>query len=103
VVLKELVDNALDACEKADVSPVIGIEVHGTHSGGIEISVSDNGPGIPTKTVESVLNFDTRTSDNAAYRSPSRGAQGNARVCSVDSRAISWIAAQKRHTRRGVL
>jgi hypothetical protein len=78
VVLKELVDNALDACEKADVSPVIGIEVHGTHSGGIEISVSDNGPGIPTKTVESILNFDTRTSDNAAYRSPSRGAQGNA-------------------------
>lgn len=78
VVLKELVDNALDACEKGNASPSIDVVIRDTSRGAIEISVSDNGPGIPEETVAALLNFDTRTSDNAAYRSPTRGAQGNA-------------------------
>jgi DNA topoisomerase VI subunit B len=89
VCLKELIDNALDACETAGVAPEVGVEV-GTEEvideggcwahphGLLRISVSDNGPGIPPQTVRKVLNFDTRTSDKAAYRSPTRGAQGNA-------------------------
>ena len=41
VVLKELVDNALDACEETDIAPEIEVTVD--DSG---ISVRDNGPGI---------------------------------------------------------
>jgi DNA topoisomerase VI subunit B len=77
VCLKELIDNALDACETARVAPDITVEV-GQTSGMIRITISDNGPGIPPEVVPKVLNFNTRTSDKAAYRSPTRGAQGNA-------------------------
>jgi DNA topoisomerase VI subunit B len=77
VVIKELADNALDACEEAGVAPKIGIEV--TRTGGeMAIVVSDNGTGVPPKTVRDALDFSVRVSDKAAYRSPTRGAQGNA-------------------------
>ncbi|HUT12080.1 MAG TPA: ATP-binding protein [Thermoguttaceae bacterium] len=73
VALKELLDNALDACEEAGVPPEITVTVdsHG-------IAVSDNGPGIPTDTVDGVLNFSVRASSREAYVAPDRGAQGNA-------------------------
>jgi DNA topoisomerase VI subunit B len=73
VVVKELVDNALDACEGARISPVIEIVVD---DGGI--TVSDNGPGMPPETVKALLNYIERTSSREAYVSLSRGAQGNA-------------------------
>jgi DNA topoisomerase VI subunit B len=40
VILKELIDNALDACEEVGIAPVISVTVdeHG-------IEVTDNGPG----------------------------------------------------------
>src|SRR5215210_1404942 len=77
VALKELLDNALDACETAGVAPEVRVEVQ-EDGDSIRLIVSDNGPGIPPETVRKVLNFNTRTSDKAAYRSPTRGAQGNA-------------------------
>jgi DNA topoisomerase VI subunit B len=73
VILKELIDNALDACEEAEVAPVITISV----SGG-KIVVIDNGPGLDPKVIERVLDYSTRTSSREAYVSPTRGAQGNA-------------------------
>ena len=73
VVLKELVDNALDACEETGVQPKI--LVRADHEG---ISVSDNGPGIPAATVNSILDFSVRVSSREAYVAPDRGAQGNA-------------------------
>lgn len=73
VVLKELVDNALDACEEADIAPEITITVDK-----IGITVTDNGPGIPAETVNGVLDFTVRVSSREAYVSPTRGAQGNA-------------------------
>jgi DNA topoisomerase VI subunit B len=73
VVLKELVDNALDACEEAEIAPVIAIAVKG-HS----IIIEDNGPGIPVKTINAVLDYSVRVSSREAYVSPTRGAQGNA-------------------------
>ena len=73
VILKELVDNALDECERAGVAPVITITV-----GDDSICVSDNGDGIPAKTVRQILNYANRASSNAAYVSPTRGQQGNA-------------------------
>ena len=68
VVVKELIDNSLGACEQAGVAPEIGIEL-----GGDSLTVWDNGPGIPAEVVRKVLDFSTRTSDKAAYISPTRG------------------------------
>ncbi len=73
VVLKELVDNALDACEEAEVAPEITIRVD--DSG---ITVIDNGPGIPAETITDILDFSMRVSSREAYVAPDRGAQGNA-------------------------
>jgi DNA topoisomerase VI subunit B len=77
VVVKELMDNALDACETAGVPPEVGLEV-ARNDQEIHIAVTDNGPGIPPETVRGALDFDVFVSDKAAYRSPTRGAQGNA-------------------------
>lgn len=73
VVLKELVDNALDAAEETGIAPVINIEVTDR-----EIVITDNGSGIPAETVAGVLDFSVRVSSREAYASPTRGAQGNA-------------------------
>jgi hypothetical protein len=77
VVIKELADNALDAAEYARVAPEVEISAQEKGSALI-LSVADNGPGIPPRTVQKMLDFNTRTSDKAVYRSPTRGAQGNA-------------------------
>src|ERR1700758_2484064 len=73
VVLKELVDNAIDACEEAEIAPVISVTVERG-----SIVIEDNGPGIPAKTIEGVLDYSIRVSSREAYASPTRGAQGNA-------------------------
>jgi hypothetical protein len=73
VVLKELMDNALDACEEAEIAPVISIAV----KPGL-ITIQDNGGGIETDTIESILDYSIRVSSREAYVSPTRGAQGNA-------------------------
>jgi hypothetical protein len=73
VVLKELVDNALDACEEAGIAPVISVTVEPG-----SIVIEDNGPGIPAKTIEGILDYSIRVSSREAYVSPTRGAQGNA-------------------------
>jgi DNA topoisomerase VI subunit B len=72
-LLKELVDNALDACEEAGRAPEVNIEV-----GTGKIVIADNGPGIPVNTVRRILDFSVRVSSREAYVSPTRGAQGNA-------------------------
>ncbi len=77
VCLKELVDNSLDACETAGVAPVVSVKVERDDEV-IRLSVADNGPGIPAEVVRKVLDYNVRVSDKAAYRSPTRGAQGNA-------------------------
>jgi hypothetical protein len=55
VVGKEVVDNALDACEENEVAPEITITVDsGT------IVITDNAGGIDSKTIESVLDYSIR-------------------------------------------
>jgi DNA topoisomerase VI subunit B len=73
VVLKELMDNALDACEEAVIQPEIKVAVDGE-----TITVADNGPGIPRQVVKDMLDFTQRVSAREAYVAPDRGAQGNA-------------------------
>ena len=70
-------NNALDAAESVGVMPELSFEI-GTSDGLLTISATDNGPGIPPELIEKVLDFSIRASDKAAYRSPTRGAQGNA-------------------------
>ena len=70
---KELIDNALDAAEEAEVAPVISIAV--TED---TIVIEDNAGGIDAETIASVLDYTIRVSTREAYVSPTRGAQGNA-------------------------
>jgi hypothetical protein len=73
VIVKELMDNALDACEEADVPPAVEVTADGAG-----IAVRDNGPGLPEATLRAAMDFSVRVSNRDAYVSPCRGAQGNA-------------------------
>jgi DNA topoisomerase VI subunit B len=73
VILKELVDNAIDACEEASQAPVVNVAV--TSDG---ITAHDNGPGISPESVTGICDFNVRQSSREAYVAPDRGAQGNA-------------------------
>src|SRR5215472_17402678 len=59
VILKELVDNALDAAEEVQIAPEISVEVS-TEAG--EIVITDNGPGLEAETIEGVLDYSIRVS-----------------------------------------
>jgi DNA topoisomerase VI subunit B len=73
VVGKEVMDNALDGCEEAEVAPDIAVIVDsGT------IIIQDNAGGIATETIESILDYTIRVSSREAYVSPARGSQGHA-------------------------
>lgn len=72
-LLKELVDNALDAAESAGIAPVICIDLADD-----AFSVTDNGPGLPLAVLEGSVDYSARVSDKLGYISPSRGQQGNA-------------------------
>src|SRR5262245_37121869 len=73
VALKELLDNAIDACEDCRIAPEVAVRVND-----LGVIVSDNGPGIAPETIEGILDFEVRASSREAYVSPTRGAQGNA-------------------------
>ncbi len=87
VVLKELLDNALDACEEAKVAPIVKVVVNADG-----ITVTDNGPGIPAKTIDGVLDYNVRISSREAYVSPTRGAQGNALMTLV---AMPYVLSEE--------
>ena len=72
-ILKELVDNALDACEATDTAPEINVIANDEI-----IHVSDNGPGISPKIIKKSLDYHVRVSDKSFYVSPTRGQMGNA-------------------------
>jgi DNA topoisomerase VI subunit B len=79
VVVKELLDNALDAAESAGRAPVIEIATRTDEYNEITfVTVTDNGAGITPATVTSLCDFNMLVSDKARYRGPTRGAQGNA-------------------------
>jgi DNA topoisomerase VI subunit B len=78
LVAKELLDNALDACEDCARAPVISVRFDSKL-----LEVEDNAKGIPAKTVKDLMYFQTRTGDKQAYVSPTRGAMGNALKCAL--------------------
>src|SRR5260370_41436794 len=65
VVLKELMDNALDACEEAEIAPVISIAVKPG-----SITIQDNAGGIETHTIKSILHYTIPVSNPEDYVSP---------------------------------
>src|SRR5260370_39266755 len=65
VVSKELIDNSLDACERAETPPRIVVDFRGD-----SLMVADNGPGLQSETLERVLDFGSRTSDEVGYVAP---------------------------------
>jgi DNA topoisomerase VI subunit B len=75
VVLKELVDNALDDAEERGLAPFVEVTVN---TEDCTIIVADQGSGIDPKTVAALTDLSVRVSSRAAYIAPSRGAQGNA-------------------------
>ena len=77
IVVKELLDNALDGAETAGRAPNIDITTR-TDDGITFVTVTDNGAGITPATVDDVCDFTVLVSDKARYRGPARGAQGNA-------------------------
>src|SRR5215213_9700728 len=77
VLVKELVDNSLDAAEAAGIAPEIKVRIVGGHSY-FAAHVIDNGLGITSETLDKLLDYSTFTSDKAQYRTPTRGQQGNA-------------------------
>jgi DNA topoisomerase VI subunit B len=101
--VKELFDNALDACEEGDIAPAIEVSADATG-----ITILDNGPGLPEDTLQGALNFMVRTSNREAYVSPCRGAQGNAlktilpmaRVVDPENGQLIIESFGKRHTLR---
>jgi DNA topoisomerase VI subunit B len=75
-LVKELIDNALDACETLGILPDITVMLEPD-----ALSIRDNGPGLPVATLERSLDYLVRVSDKAHYVSPSRGQLGNALKC----------------------
>lgn len=103
VIVKELVDNGLDAADDAGVAPEIRIS-----AGPDGITVRDNGPGMSLEAIEAACDFAIRGSTKALVRSPDRGAQGHAlktllgmsHICDRESGRIVITAHGQEHTLR---
>lgn len=64
-ILRELIDNALDACETSGVAPALEI----TTADDV-IGVTDNGPGIPRATIGEVLELHGPRIEQGLLREP---------------------------------
>jgi DNA topoisomerase VI subunit B len=101
-LIKELIDNAIDACETSATGAIeIGIRLAKD-----SITVSDNGPGITRKIIDGVLDYRVRVSDKKHYIAPTRGQLGNALKCVVAAPLVATgkgslieiVAGGRRHT-----
>ncbi len=54
-VVKEAVDNALDACEEADILPEIKVEIKELEESRYKVSIEDNGPGIMREQIPKIF------------------------------------------------
>ncbi len=80
-VVKELVDNALEAVEGTE-NPAVTVRLRrvgrGHRSWISRVEVEDNGPGIPAGTLEKIAGVDAFGGTKRHYALPTRGTQGNA-------------------------
>ena len=80
-VVKELVDNALEAAEQTDepaVSVSRDVEGQGPRSYVRRVTVKDNGPGFDRDTLEKIADVTMFGGTKRHYALPTRGTQGNA-------------------------
>jgi len=94
-LVKELIDNALDACEDVSTPPEVNVTVRPDM-----VAVSDNGPGLPAETLEESLDYIKRVSDKTHYIGPTRGQLGNALKCVW---AAPFVATPSDHGRVDVV
>jgi hypothetical protein len=72
VCLKERGDNALGACETAAVAPEVSVTVEYQLGELCRLSVSDNGPGMPSELIDKILDYNVRVSDAHTVPQPRR-------------------------------
>ena len=96
VIIKEIVDNALDAIE-----PLNNKEVHIIQSDS-SLGIYDNGNGISCEIIKSIYDFNFYVSQNRIYVTASRGKQGNGlktiiSICFLKKYRLLW------HTNEGII
>ncbi len=81
-IVKELIDNSLDAVESQPqiITPEISISIK-HFDNKIKIAVSDNGTGISESIIKELVDLEYTFSDKVTYCSPSRGRMGHAISC----------------------
>jgi DNA topoisomerase VI subunit B len=89
VILKELVDNAIDACEEAGIAPTVEI---GVSDGAV--AVTDNGDGIAPDTVAEILDFSSASQAGRLTRRR-RAARRATPLLSFGHQALSFLQAVK--------
>lgn len=74
MVVKEAVENSLDACEEAGILPDILVDIQQVEEGVYRITVADNGPGISADLIETAF---CKLSSSKAFRyRQTRGTMG---------------------------
>lgn len=96
VIMKEIIDNALDAIEPLNCKEVY------IDQGVSSLGIYDNGNGIGCETVKSIFDFKFYVSQNRVYVTASRGKQGNGlktiiSICFLKKYHLLW------HTNEGII
>lgn len=96
-VIKELLDNALDALDRAGISDKT-IKISSNDN---SFFICDNAGGIPEQVIDNIYNFDIYTSSKRDYRTATRGAQGNALktiigICYLKGYELSFVSKEGR-------
>lgn len=99
-IIKELLDNSLDALDRAFSEKRITEKHVSLSTSKGRLVVSDNAGGIPEPVLDNVFNFDVYTSSKRDYRTPTRGAQGNALktvigICYLREYGLQYISGGK--------
>jgi hypothetical protein len=106
-VLKELLDNSLDAYETVESPLGDGPDITVRVSQRL-LSVRDNGPGIAAEVVEGAADFGIRLSTKSHWVIPTRGRLGNALKCVFAAPLVidegqgdhrGWVEIEARETR----
>ncbi len=76
LIVKELIDNSLDACDELGTTPKITVQID-TKDDLITFTVSDNANGIEEKSIAKIIDLTTISSSRYLYKYPTRGALGH--------------------------